>query len=197
MCSEGSKEDYDRNTSERHCRHTEPPLRPGNRRETQEHPASKGSDAVRLDRSQRRSRKGRFEDAADEVVDFWQPESRHSTDARFSEDRDRPSPKNIDLGRLWRKGLGQLQRPHISPATTWSAARVDTKYRSDRNAGDEDCGINLPSQCRSLPKYEIMGGQLPSFSKIPATLKRRAAAIQVLLMDVDGTMTEGGVTLLS
>jgi len=33
--------------------------------------------------------------------------------------------------------------------------------------------------------------------KIPATLKKRAAQIQVLLMDVDGTMTDGGVTLLS
>jgi 3-deoxy-D-manno-octulosonate 8-phosphate phosphatase (KDO 8-P phosphatase) len=38
---------------------------------------------------------------------------------------------------------------------------------------------------------------LPSFSRIPAALKRRAAAIQVLLMDVDGTMTDGRVTLLS
>lgn len=38
---------------------------------------------------------------------------------------------------------------------------------------------------------------MPSVSKIPAALKRRAAAIQVLLMDVDGTMTDGGVTLLS
>jgi 3-deoxy-D-manno-octulosonate 8-phosphate phosphatase (KDO 8-P phosphatase) len=33
--------------------------------------------------------------------------------------------------------------------------------------------------------------------KIPATLKKRAEQIQVLLMDVDGTMTDGGVTLLS
>lgn len=34
-------------------------------------------------------------------------------------------------------------------------------------------------------------------SKIPATLKKRAAQIKVLLMDVDGTMTDGGVILLS
>jgi len=33
--------------------------------------------------------------------------------------------------------------------------------------------------------------------KIPPQLRRRAAQIQVLLMDVDGTMTDGGVTLLS
>ncbi len=33
--------------------------------------------------------------------------------------------------------------------------------------------------------------------KISAALKKRAARIQVLLMDVDGTMTDGGVTLLS
>jgi 3-deoxy-D-manno-octulosonate 8-phosphate phosphatase (KDO 8-P phosphatase) len=35
------------------------------------------------------------------------------------------------------------------------------------------------------------------FAKIPAALKRRASQIRVLLMDVDGTMTDGGVTLLS
>ena len=33
--------------------------------------------------------------------------------------------------------------------------------------------------------------------KIPLKLKKRAAQIQLLLMDVDGTMTDGGVTLLS
>src|SRR5450432_1648143 len=33
--------------------------------------------------------------------------------------------------------------------------------------------------------------------KIYPALKKRAALVQVLLMDVDGTMTDGGVTLLS
>ncbi len=33
--------------------------------------------------------------------------------------------------------------------------------------------------------------------KIPASLKKRAKQIQVLLMDVDGTMTDGSVILLS
>ncbi|HTQ59809.1 MAG TPA: HAD hydrolase family protein [Candidatus Solibacter sp.] len=33
--------------------------------------------------------------------------------------------------------------------------------------------------------------------KIPAGLRKRAAQIQVLLMDVDGTLTDGSVTLLS
>jgi len=33
--------------------------------------------------------------------------------------------------------------------------------------------------------------------KVSAALKKRAAQIQVLLMDVDGTMTDGGVTLMS
>src|SRR5271167_2015179 len=33
--------------------------------------------------------------------------------------------------------------------------------------------------------------------KISPALKKRAAQIKVLLMDVDGTMTDGGVTLLS
>ena len=34
-------------------------------------------------------------------------------------------------------------------------------------------------------------------AKISPTLKKRAAQIKVLLMDVDGTMTDGGVILLS
>ena len=34
-------------------------------------------------------------------------------------------------------------------------------------------------------------------SKISPALKKRAANIQLILMDVDGTMTDGGVTLLS
>jgi len=38
---------------------------------------------------------------------------------------------------------------------------------------------------------------LPSTLKIPAALKKRAAKIQLLLMDVDGTLTNGDVTLLS
>jgi 3-deoxy-D-manno-octulosonate 8-phosphate phosphatase (KDO 8-P phosphatase) len=36
-----------------------------------------------------------------------------------------------------------------------------------------------------------------SVSKISPALKKRAAQIKVLLMDVDGTMTDGSVTLLS
>ena len=35
------------------------------------------------------------------------------------------------------------------------------------------------------------------FSRISPALKRRATKIALLLMDVDGTMTDGGVTLLS
>ena len=35
------------------------------------------------------------------------------------------------------------------------------------------------------------------FSTIPPALKKRAAQIRLLLMDVDGTMTDGSVTLLS
>ena len=38
---------------------------------------------------------------------------------------------------------------------------------------------------------------MASFPKISPTLKRRASQIEVLLMDVDGTMTDGSVTLLS
>jgi 3-deoxy-D-manno-octulosonate 8-phosphate phosphatase (KDO 8-P phosphatase) len=38
---------------------------------------------------------------------------------------------------------------------------------------------------------------LAGFPKISPALKKRAAQIQLLLMDVDGTMTNGSVTLLS
>lgn len=38
---------------------------------------------------------------------------------------------------------------------------------------------------------------MPARSKISPALKKRAARIQILLMDVDGTMTDGSVTLLS
>jgi 3-deoxy-D-manno-octulosonate 8-phosphate phosphatase (KDO 8-P phosphatase) len=38
---------------------------------------------------------------------------------------------------------------------------------------------------------------LNRFPKISPSLKKRAAQIKLILMDVDGTMTEGGVTLLS
>jgi 3-deoxy-D-manno-octulosonate 8-phosphate phosphatase (KDO 8-P phosphatase) len=39
--------------------------------------------------------------------------------------------------------------------------------------------------------------RLASVPKISAALRKRAAQIQLLLMDVDGTMTDGSVTLLS
>src|SRR5277367_5020496 len=42
-----------------------------------------------------------------------------------------------------------------------------------------------------------MEDTLAGTMKIPPALKKRAAQIKLLLMDVDGTMTAGGVTLLS
>jgi len=38
---------------------------------------------------------------------------------------------------------------------------------------------------------------LARFTKISPALKKRAAQIEIVLMDVDGTMTDGGVTLVS
>lgn len=38
---------------------------------------------------------------------------------------------------------------------------------------------------------------MPASLKISPALKKRAAQIKLILMDVDGTMTDGGVTLLS
>jgi 3-deoxy-D-manno-octulosonate 8-phosphate phosphatase (KDO 8-P phosphatase) len=43
----------------------------------------------------------------------------------------------------------------------------------------------------------ILEACLPASLKLSPALKKRAAQIKVLLMDVDGTMTDGSVTLLS
>src|SRR5215813_4938504 len=43
----------------------------------------------------------------------------------------------------------------------------------------------------------IFGGSLVRMAKISSTLKKRAAKIKVVLMDVDGTITDGSVSLLS
>jgi len=43
----------------------------------------------------------------------------------------------------------------------------------------------------------ILEALLARFPRIPPALKRRARQIKLVLMDVDGTMTDGGVTLLS
>src|SRR5262249_46462939 len=59
------------------------------------------------------------------------------------------------------------------------------------------CGLNVfslpPAVCPIIPSDE--GAALPnrrqSKSKIPAALAKRAKAIKVLLMDVDGTITDG------
>jgi 3-deoxy-D-manno-octulosonate 8-phosphate phosphatase (KDO 8-P phosphatase) len=48
-----------------------------------------------------------------------------------------------------------------------------------------------------LPVQVFLEASLARSLKISPKLKKRAAQIQVLLMDVDGTMTDGGVTLLS
>lgn len=69
----------------------------------------------------------------------------------------------------------------------------DVKYqRSDigeRRSGDyADRMLRLPSR---------MEVTLVKTRKVAPALRKRAAKIKVLLMDVDGTMTDGGVTLLS
>ena len=43
----------------------------------------------------------------------------------------------------------------------------------------------------------FMEASLARAPKISPALKKRAAQIKLILMDVDGTMTDGGVTLLS
>ena len=47
------------------------------------------------------------------------------------------------------------------------------------------------------PSIQSQETSLANFGKISSALKNRAKRIKVVLMDVDGTMTDGGVTLLS
>ena len=56
---------------------------------------------------------------------------------------------------------------------------------------DAQCAKHVHSLERTVEAH------LNRLLKIPAALKRRASQIRVLLMDVDGTMTDGSVTLLS
>ena len=51
--------------------------------------------------------------------------------------------------------------------------------------------------CKLNSDLSYSGGFLARVSNISPALKKRAAQIKVLLMDVDGTMTDGSVTLLS
>lgn len=55
-----------------------------------------------------------------------------------------------------------------------------------------DLGFNLNFL---LPSF--LEASLAGFPKVSLALKKRAAQVKLLLMDVDGTMTDGGVTLLS
>lgn len=48
-----------------------------------------------------------------------------------------------------------------------------------------------------LYSHVLEEASLAGFPKISSALKKRAAQIKLLLMDVDGTMTDGGVVLLS
>lgn len=57
--------------------------------------------------------------------------------------------------------------------------------------------VALDEDGETLPKNNRAGGLLPKSVRISPALKKRAAQIEVLLMDVDGTLTDGAVTLLS
>jgi 3-deoxy-D-manno-octulosonate 8-phosphate phosphatase (KDO 8-P phosphatase) len=62
---------------------------------------------------------------------------------------------------------------------------------------DVGLALRLLHQRLRLFTGSYMEDSLARFPKIPAALMARAAKIKVLLMDVDGTMTDGSVTLLS
>jgi hypothetical protein len=53
----------------------------------------------------------------------------------------------------------------------------------------------LDSSAEAPPNFHY-GSFIANFAKISGALKKRAAQIELLLMDVDGTMAGGGVILL-
>jgi len=61
------------------------------------------------------------------------------------------------------------------------------------------CGIRYPSlSCYTFgSQFWSRRFRLARLPKVSAGVRKRAAQVKVLLMDVDGTMTDGGVTLLS
>jgi 3-deoxy-D-manno-octulosonate 8-phosphate phosphatase (KDO 8-P phosphatase) len=71
------------------------------------------------------------------------------------------------------------------PEWAWTGARI---WRAI------DYGINLDA--RHVVPFSLEAF-LARSSTLSAKLKKRAAQIKLILMDVDGTMTDGGVTLLS
>lgn len=58
-------------------------------------------------------------------------------------------------------------------------------------------GGRVTALCLRLSLYLLLEASLARAPKISPALKKRAAQIKLILMDVDGTMTDGGVTLLS
>ena len=79
----------------------------------------------------------------------------------------------------------------MSPAT----GSVDIHGRARRHPNST---FDVPSTSLCLKLFRIVRRLcLAGVFKISAALKKRAAQVKVLLMDVDGTMTDGSVTLLS
>ena len=60
--------------------------------------------------------------------------------------------------------------------------------------GDQRAGWDADKLWRL---HAVTEANLATTAKLSPAMKKRAARIKVLLMDVDGTMTDGGVTLLS
>ena len=73
----------------------------------------------------------------------------------------------------------------VSRDGPWTGARIGCAI---------EYGIDLDSRHVVPISLEAF---LARFSSLSAKLKKRAAQIKLILMDVDGTMTDGGVTLLS
>jgi 3-deoxy-D-manno-octulosonate 8-phosphate phosphatase (KDO 8-P phosphatase) len=75
---------------------------------------------------------------------------------------------------------------------------MDRRARDADDLGDGDLKMLASACVLHFPVYfTFPEGSLPRLPKISRALKNRAAQIKVLLMDVDGTLTAGGVSLLS
>jgi len=76
---------------------------------------------------------------------------------------------------------------------------INLRWSSDQRVQGDilASGLRVDRSSLYLKASPFSEASLAGFAKISPALKRRAARIKLLLMDVDGTMTDGSVTLLS
>src|SRR5580704_3932917 len=78
-----------------------------------------------------------------------------------------------------------------------SRPRTFLRTRHRKSHSDSALSVAQSASVTIVILFLVPEDCLARLPKTSASLKKRAAQIQVLIMDVDGTMTDGSVTLLS